>query len=63
MAELTDETTGIGETVRERYAAAARAVIEHQSSGEATPTATTSSCCGSSVSTTDATRGRRLTNH
>jgi arsenite methyltransferase len=54
MAELTDETTDIRESVRERYAAAARAVAEHQSSDEATPTAATSSCCGPSVSTTDA---------
>ena len=54
MAELTDETTEIRETVRERYAAAARAVAEHQSSDEVTPTAATSSCCGPSVSTTDA---------
>jgi hypothetical protein len=38
MAELTDETTDIRETVRELYAAAARAVAEHQSSDEATPT-------------------------
>jgi hypothetical protein len=37
MAELTDETTEIRETVRER--AAARAVAEHQSSGEPTPPA------------------------
>jgi arsenite methyltransferase len=50
MAELTEQTTDIRETVRERYAAAARAVAEHQSSGEATAT----SCCGPSVSTTDA---------
>jgi len=54
MAELTDETTEIRESVRERYAAAARAVAEHQSSGEPTSTAATSSCCGPSVSTTDA---------
>ena len=54
MAELTDESTDIRETVRERYAAAARAVAEHQSSDEVTPTAATSSCCSPSVSTTDA---------
>jgi SAM-dependent methyltransferase len=54
MAELTDESTDIRETVRERYAAAARAVAEHQSSGEPTPTTSTSSCCGPSVSTADA---------
>ncbi len=47
MAELTEQTTDIRETVRERYAAAARAVAEHQSSGEPTPAAATSSCCGS----------------
>jgi len=54
MAELTEQTTDIRETVRERYAAAARAVAEHQSSGEATPTTAASSCCGPSVSRTDA---------
>jgi ubiquinone/menaquinone biosynthesis C-methylase UbiE len=54
MAELTDETTEIRESVRERYAAAARAVAEHQSSGEATPAAASSSCCGPAVSTADA---------
>ena len=54
MAELTEQTTDIRETVRERYAAAARAVAEHQSSGEPTPAAATSSCCGPAVSTTDA---------
>jgi arsenite methyltransferase len=54
MAELTDETTEIRESVRERYAAAARAVAESQSSGEPTPTAATSSCCGPAVSTSDA---------
>jgi arsenite methyltransferase len=54
MAELTEQTTEIRETVRERYAAAARAVAEHQSSDEPTPTAATSSCCGPAVSTTDA---------
>jgi arsenite methyltransferase len=47
MAELTEQTTDIRETVRERYAAAARAVAEHQSSGEPTTAAATSSCCGS----------------
>jgi arsenite methyltransferase len=54
MAELTDETTEIRETVRERYAAAARAVADSRPSGEATPAAATSSCCGPAVSTTDA---------
>ncbi len=67
MAELTEQTTDIRETVRERYAAAARAVAEHQSAGGPTPAAATSSCCGSgepnaatssccgpAVSTTDA---------
>jgi arsenite methyltransferase len=54
MAELTDETTEIRETVRARYAAAARAVAEHQSSDEVSPAAALSSCCGPSVSTTDA---------
>jgi arsenite methyltransferase len=54
MAELTDETTEIRETVRKRYAAAARAVAEHQSFDEVTPAAVSSSCCGPSVSTTDA---------
>jgi arsenite methyltransferase len=38
----------VREEVRDRYAAAARAVAEHQSSGGAT-----SSCCGPVVSTTD----------
>jgi arsenite methyltransferase len=46
MAELTDEITEIRETVRERYAAAARAVAAGQSSGEIIATAATSSCCG-----------------
>ncbi len=54
MAELTDETTEIRETLRERYAAGARAAAEHQPSNEPTPTAATSSCCGPSVATTDA---------
>jgi arsenite methyltransferase len=39
----------VREEVRDRYAAAARAVAEHQSSG-----GTTSSCCGPVVSTADA---------
>ena len=42
MAELTDATT-IRESVRERYAAAARAVAESTSAG----------CCGSAVKLTD----------
>src|SRR5437899_2296969 len=42
MAELTDTTT-IRESVRERYAAAARAVAESTSAG----------CCGSAVKLTD----------
>jgi arsenite methyltransferase len=54
MAELTDESTDIRETVRERYAAAARAVAERQSSDEIAPTAALSSCCGPSVSRSDA---------
>jgi arsenite methyltransferase len=54
MAELIDETVEVRETVRERYAAAARAVAEHQSSGEPHPTDATSSCCGPAVSRTDA---------
>jgi SAM-dependent methyltransferase len=54
MAELTDKTTEIRESVRERYGAAARAVAESQSSGRPTPTAATSSCCGPAVPTTDA---------
>jgi arsenite methyltransferase len=41
--------TDVREEVRDRYAAAARAVAEHQSSG-----GTTSSCCGPVVSTADA---------
>lgn len=44
MAELTDETTTIRESVRERYAAVARAIDEHTSTG----------CCSPSVPTTDA---------
>jgi arsenite methyltransferase len=54
MAELTEQTTDIRESVRERYAAAARAVAEAQSSGEPGPRRATSSCCGPAVSTTDA---------
>ncbi len=54
MAELTEHTTDIRETVRERYAAAARAVAEHQAAGGPTSTAATSSCCGPAVSRTDA---------
>jgi arsenite methyltransferase len=53
MAELTEQTTEIRESVRERYAAAARAV-QSQSSSEPDPRTATSSCCGSAVSTTDA---------
>jgi SAM-dependent methyltransferase len=48
MAELTDTTT-IRESVRERYAAAARAVADNSATG----------CCGSSVKLTDA-RGERV---
>jgi arsenite methyltransferase len=49
MAELTDKTVDIRETVRERYTAAARAVADtHPSRKRAT------SCCGPSVSTIDA---------
>ena len=73
MAELTEQTTDIRETVRERYAAAAHAVAEHQTAGEPTPatatssccgtgapisTEATSSCCGPAVSTTDASGGQ-----
>jgi arsenite methyltransferase len=54
MAELTDETTEIRESVRERYAATARAVAEHQTSSGPTRAAATSSCCSPVVSTTDA---------
>jgi arsenite methyltransferase len=53
MAELTDKSTEIRETVRERYAAAAHAVAERQSSDDPDPRATTSSCCGQAVGTTD----------
>jgi hypothetical protein len=42
MAEITDTAT-IRESVRERYAAAARAVAE----------STTTGCCGSAVKLTD----------
>jgi arsenite methyltransferase len=48
MAELTDETVDIRETVRERYTAAARAVADTQSSGERA-----TSCCGPGISTSD----------
>jgi len=48
MTELTDEPTEIRETVRERYAAAARAVAENQSAAAA------SLCCSPAVPTTDA---------
>jgi arsenite methyltransferase len=54
MAELTEQITDLRETVRERYAAAARAVAESQSSGDSAPTTDSGSCCGPSVSTTDA---------
>ena len=43
MAELTDESTDIRETVRERYAAAA--VPSPSTNPPATPTTSTSSCC------------------
>jgi arsenite methyltransferase len=59
MAELTEQITNLRETVRERYAAAAREVAESQSSDKSTPTTGSSSCCGSSVSTTDA-RGEQV---
>ena len=49
MTELTDGPTEIRETVRERYAAAARAVAENHSAGAAA-----SSCCSRAVPTTDA---------
>ena len=49
MTELTDGPTEIRETVRERYAAAARAVTENHSDG-----AGASPCCSRAVSTTDA---------
>ncbi len=51
MAELTD--TDIRETVRERYAAAARAVAGTHGCGCGTGTAE-SSCCGTEARTTDA---------
>jgi arsenite methyltransferase len=54
MAELTDETTGIRETVRKRYAAAARAVAESHSPEQDASTGAGSSCCGPAVSTTGA---------
>jgi arsenite methyltransferase len=54
MAGLSEQTTAIRESVRERYAAAARVLAQGQSSGEATPRAATSSCCGPSVPTSGA---------
>ena len=54
MAELTEQITDLREAVRERYAAAARAVAESQSPGKSTPTTGSSSCCSRRVSTTDA---------
>ena len=51
MAELTD--TDIRETVRERYAGAARAVADNQGCGCGT-TAADSSCCETTALTTDA---------
>ena len=54
MAELSRATTDIRETVRDRYAAAARAAVERQSSPDSNPTATQSSCCGPAVSSTGA---------
>ena len=51
MAELTD--TEIRETVRERYAGAARAVSQQQGCGCGT-TADESSCCAPTPATTDA---------
>jgi hypothetical protein len=44
MAELSDDTTDIRERVRERYAAAARAVADHRSSGEERPGGRTPAC-------------------
>jgi SAM-dependent methyltransferase len=54
MAELTDPTT-IREEVRERYAAAARAVADESHSGCGCDTAdhAESSCCGTTVETVD----------
>ena len=51
MAELTS-TDDVRETVRERYAAAAKAVADESSCGCATTTAEPS-CCGSEVALTD----------
>ena len=51
MAELTD--TDIRETVRERYAAAARAVAENQGCS-CGPVAENASCCGTDTLTSDA---------
>lgn len=50
MAELTDPTTEIRESVRERYAAAAKAVGEGAMTGCG---ADNSSCCGGSVALAD----------
>lgn len=56
MAELTArepaDAGAVRERVRERYAAAARAIAEHQAGGQAAGAAT--SCCNKGVSTTDA---------
>ena len=52
MAELTD--TDIRETVRERYAGAARAVAEGQGGGCGCGPSLDESCCGPSTLTTDA---------
>jgi arsenite methyltransferase len=46
--------TEVREQVRERYAAAARAVAERQPSGEPSPTGSASCGCGPAVSTRDA---------
>jgi arsenite methyltransferase len=54
MTELTDEPTEIRETVRERYAAAARAVASGQTSGAVLANAPLTSCCGPGA--TDASR-------
>jgi arsenite methyltransferase len=50
MAEMTDTTAEIRESVRERYAAAAKAVAEGATSGRGPDNG---SCCGSSVALTD----------
>jgi arsenite methyltransferase len=56
MAELTDQPTEVRETVRERYAAAARAVASGQTSGAVIANAPLTSCC--SPGATDASRAQ-----